>query len=388
MTEIAFPFDAGPGAVVGETQWQQMARHFLTTGVLTGVENQLAVTAAGTAREVTVASGAAWLRGFHYRNTAPLVLPVAAANPTNPRIDTVVIRLDRAADTVTAAVLTGTPAASPAAPALTQTDDLFELPLANVAVPAAAGVVAPAGVTDRRVFTGPFDSAALALKASKAETVELVDAAGDLLVGGGPDVLARLARGAPGQELRVNAAGTGLEWYTPAAPVADMVKLGEVTLAADAAVMTLSGIDPTGFRSLQLSYVVRGTGAFQTNALYLRLNGSAAGYLDQRVIGQSTAASASGTAPTPAAQINLGVLSAANAYATQAGHGTTWIARPAAAAYKLLHGLNYAGSGPSSSFVAANGGEWQNVDPVSSVSLLASSGNLLAGSSMALYGIK
>ncbi len=129
-----------------------MARHFLGTGVLFGSLNQLVVTADGSTLAVTVATGDAFVEGFFYRNDAALSLDIATANALNSRIDTVVVRLDRVANTVRLAVVTGTAAASPTPPALSQTDALFELPLANVTVPAAAGVIVAGNVTDRRVL--------------------------------------------------------------------------------------------------------------------------------------------------------------------------------------------------------------------------------------------
>jgi hypothetical protein len=64
-----------------------------------------------------------------------------------------VLRLDPIANSVIIAVKTGVPDPSPVAPALVQTDGgIFEQPLANVLVPANAGV--PGTITDRREFMG------------------------------------------------------------------------------------------------------------------------------------------------------------------------------------------------------------------------------------------
>jgi hypothetical protein len=55
------------------------------------------------------------------------------------------------------AVITGTPAASPSAPALTQTiGAIYELPVALVAVAAAAASIGPGAVTDQRVIFSPW----------------------------------------------------------------------------------------------------------------------------------------------------------------------------------------------------------------------------------------
>lgn len=150
--ESYYPFDAGAGSTVAESQWQKFARRFVRTGVLVGYLNTLAVSASGSAMQVTLASGGAWIEGFYYENDAPLVVPVSPADASNARIDRIVIRLDRTANTIAAAVLQGVPASSPVAPALTQTDSLYELPVATVTVPAAVGVVQNSNVADARVF--------------------------------------------------------------------------------------------------------------------------------------------------------------------------------------------------------------------------------------------
>lgn len=159
MAQQSYPFDqagaAGTGgmAEVLEGEWQRIARAFLGTGVIDHTADAaggLVVSANGGARQVTVATGMAWVEGFGYRNDAALPVDIDAADATNPRIDTVVVRLDRAANNARVFVVPGAPAASPVRPALTQTDLLYELPLADVTVPAAAGVIVAGNVTDRR----------------------------------------------------------------------------------------------------------------------------------------------------------------------------------------------------------------------------------------------
>lgn len=152
MAQTSWPFDAGPGAIVRESEWQKLARAFLRTGVVTGALGQLSVTSDGSGMSVSVASGQAQVEGFFFESDAALALTIAVANATNPRIDTVVARLDRAANSITLAVVAGTPAATPARPVLSATDALHEMPLADVRVDAAVGVIAAGKVTDRRTF--------------------------------------------------------------------------------------------------------------------------------------------------------------------------------------------------------------------------------------------
>jgi hypothetical protein len=195
VTERSFPFDAGPGAAVLEVDWQKMAQEFLATGVISNRLNQLAVTADGSGMVVSAASGRAQVTGFFYENDAALALTIAAADATNPRIDTVVLRLDRAANSTALAVLTGTPAASPVPPALTQTDALYELPLADVRVNAAVGVINAGDVTDRRTFTSNAN------KVSKG--------GGDTIAASAATVIPLVVRGAASQSANLLEARDG-----------------------------------------------------------------------------------------------------------------------------------------------------------------------------------
>lgn len=160
MTETSYPFDAGAGAAVNEAQWQAMARRFLATGVVDDSLNELAVSADGSAMSVSVATGDAFVEGFFYRNDAAKAMTISTAHATLGRIDTVVVRLDRTANSATLVVVTGTAAASPVAPTLSATDSLYELPLANVRVDPAVGVIAAGKVTDRRVLVKNLTEAA------------------------------------------------------------------------------------------------------------------------------------------------------------------------------------------------------------------------------------
>jgi hypothetical protein len=154
MTETSFPFDAGAGADSYQTQWREMARYWRGSGVFSGVLNALAVYADSSGMQVKVPTGEAWVDGFKYKNDAEIILAISAAHATLGRIDRIVLRLDVAAHTLVVAVLAGTPAASPAAPALTQ--DLtgtYEISLAKITIAAAATNLAAGTVTDERTYS-------------------------------------------------------------------------------------------------------------------------------------------------------------------------------------------------------------------------------------------
>lgn len=149
MAQSSFPFE---NVDTSETQFSQMFRTLNAgvNGAPTGTE--LKVTA-GTGLQVAVAAGQAMVRGHYYISTASETLTIATANATNPRIDSIVLTLDPSANSVVLAVVAGTPASSPVAPTLTQTDaGIYQYQLATVLVPAAATSVST--ITDTRSFMG------------------------------------------------------------------------------------------------------------------------------------------------------------------------------------------------------------------------------------------
>jgi hypothetical protein len=157
MAERGFPFDAGEGLAY-ENDWSKMARRWIMDGIVRAIYsglNTLGVYGDSSGMQVKVPTGHAFVRGHYYINDTEKILTIAAANISNPRIDTVVLRVDYTANTVRSAVLTGAAAGSPSAPALTQNDLIYEWPLADVSVGTGVGVIAAGNVTDRRQFARP-----------------------------------------------------------------------------------------------------------------------------------------------------------------------------------------------------------------------------------------
>jgi hypothetical protein len=141
---------------------------------------------------VKVNIGRAFVDGAWYETDAAETLSIAANNDGSgfARIDTIVLRKSYAVQTVRLAVLQGTPAASPAAPTLTQNSSTWEYPLANVAVANLFTTIVNANITDRRtaainrkVQEGGTGLSAVALgqlmAGTAAETMGLVAAAID-----------------------------------------------------------------------------------------------------------------------------------------------------------------------------------------------------------------
>jgi len=100
---------------------------------------------------VYVRTGRCYVQGYYGWVTTNEALTVPTADATNPRIDRVVARLSVSVNqSVTFAVLTGTPAPSPSAPALTRTSETYEISLARIAVGAGVTSIVAANITDER----------------------------------------------------------------------------------------------------------------------------------------------------------------------------------------------------------------------------------------------
>lgn len=145
-------------------------------GVRRLVGGEMAVTAPG-GMNVAVAAGTGWVPGtdaagqgmYLVDNATSTTVAITTANPTNPRIDRVVADVNDPAFTgtgtpvFTIAVIAGTPAGSPVAPAVPPS----AIPLARVAVAAGAAAIVAGNITDERVFC---DQAADQLMAAVSST--------------------------------------------------------------------------------------------------------------------------------------------------------------------------------------------------------------------------
>ena len=122
------------------------------SGYVLGYENELRVTQNSPANMgVRVRTGRCYVQGYYGWVTSNEALTVPAAHTTLPRIDRVVARLSVSVNqSVTFAIKTGTPAASPSAPTLTRTSETYEISLARIYVGAGVTSITAANITDER----------------------------------------------------------------------------------------------------------------------------------------------------------------------------------------------------------------------------------------------
>ena len=118
-------------------------------------EEDFAVTAQG-GLSVQVSAGQAWVRPARFKGRSiimeqPTTLPLTAADAVRSRIDRVVLRYDAAAKKTSLQVLEGVPdSAGPAAPAITRTELVYDLCLAEIKRPAGSTAVTVADIYDTR----------------------------------------------------------------------------------------------------------------------------------------------------------------------------------------------------------------------------------------------
>lgn len=170
----SYPFDTSQ--IATEAQWRAIASNWQPDGVVPVPVSTISVTsslavAPNSGMVLNIGSGAVLLQGTIGRNTSTKTVTIAANSSGNPRIDLVVARLDTVLNTVSVEVKTGTPAATPASPTVTQTSATWEIPLAQVAVANSAVSITADNITDRRnLYAGlapvegnPFVNASMAV---------------------------------------------------------------------------------------------------------------------------------------------------------------------------------------------------------------------------------
>ena len=161
MAQSSWP-SPGASRVVTDLQYEQLTASQYADGLIGSPTDTAAVYADSSGRQVAVRAGRlAQLRGHGWSSgTTDTVLAIAANTSGSSRTDLVVLGLDRSVWNVSAYVKTGTPGAG--APALqldTGSSGIYEMPLAEVTVPASATVIGPSQVKMRAWWSRPDGAA-------------------------------------------------------------------------------------------------------------------------------------------------------------------------------------------------------------------------------------
>ncbi len=162
MSMISWPFDS---TVTFDTEnnpiydrtysadvLARILRKYFKDGVFSTQEDCLRVVEA-TGMNVTVNPGDCMIQGRHGYLETPQTLAIGTADPALKRIDLVVLRLDLSVNelSIKPAVVVGSEAVNPVAPALTRNSTVYELALAEVYVGANVTAISQAAITDARL---------------------------------------------------------------------------------------------------------------------------------------------------------------------------------------------------------------------------------------------
>lgn len=144
------PFNSidGDRAIKAE-DWAWYFQSIVANGVFPNPTTGLQVMAA-EGMKIEVKAGRGFINGYAFKQDNDKIFTLATANGMLPRIDRVVLRWDLAGRQMLVDVLTGTPSASPKAPALTRTTEVYELGLADIYVGTGVIEVLIANITDTR----------------------------------------------------------------------------------------------------------------------------------------------------------------------------------------------------------------------------------------------
>lgn len=103
-------------------------------------------------RQVTISPGLAWIQNTEFTgksvfNDSNVVIDIPVADGALPRIDRIVLRFDKAANSSSIALKQGVASLQPKAPDVSRTEVMYELGLCTVSVPASSVYVQPGDVT-------------------------------------------------------------------------------------------------------------------------------------------------------------------------------------------------------------------------------------------------
>lgn len=155
-SHVTYKTDGTPvwDRAISSAPYRKLIKSLFSDGVLPNPSTNLQVSA-GTGMKVNLYAGFAICNGCQKLQETNMSLDIATASAVNDRIDTVILRLNDNDDVRECEfyVLTGTPAVAPVRPALTQTDSIWEIGLADILVKANSTQISNANITDTRYET-------------------------------------------------------------------------------------------------------------------------------------------------------------------------------------------------------------------------------------------
>lgn len=144
--------------------------NILTDGILITYKEKFEVQKS-EGLQVFVGAGRALIKNKWIESTEREIINLDAAEDQE-RIDTIAIRLDKTKRKVEICVLKGQAEAEPKEPQLTQNEEIFEIPIANIIVEAAVAEIGENDIVDRRVYSKSMLSETISVEENYIITTE------------------------------------------------------------------------------------------------------------------------------------------------------------------------------------------------------------------------
>lgn len=130
--------------------WAWYFSTFIKNGVFPNAQNNGLQVVTGEGMQILVKAGFGFINGYAFRNEQDCTITLETADGALNRYDRVVLRWDLAAREMYIAVLKGAASANPSARAITRSNEIYDLVLADVYVGKGVLSIQTANITDQR----------------------------------------------------------------------------------------------------------------------------------------------------------------------------------------------------------------------------------------------
>lgn len=130
--------------------WAWYFSTFIKNGVFPNAQNNGLQVVTGEGMQILVKAGFGFINGYAFRNERDYTITLETADGALNRYDRVVLRWDLAAREMYIAVLKGAASANPSARAITRSNEIYDLVLADVYVGKGVLSIQTANITDQR----------------------------------------------------------------------------------------------------------------------------------------------------------------------------------------------------------------------------------------------
>lgn len=167
---------------------------------------------------------------------------------------------------------------------------------------------------------------------------------------------------------------------------ANNILLRRITLTESASSVTFDSIPQTGYTDLQLVYSTRTDESQSIAPLILQFNGVTTGYSTRQIYSSGSSAGSESRGVLGNGMYlgnNVGGLAASNTF----GSLEVYIPGYTSSNHKTVNSNNAGEDNATTAYLTMCAGLWTNTAAITSIKLIGLSGNFVAGSSFALYGI-